>query len=258
MNKKKWLAVPVFAAALLLGACGGEEESKTDENGNITKIVAGTEATYAPFEYMDDNGEVQGYDKEILEAIGEEMGFEVEMKNLGWEPTFNAVTTGEIDLGASAITITDERKQNYDFTDPYYQAKLLMVVKEDSTIASFDELKDKKVSVQISTTGHIAMQELQGKGSSDILAYENLPIAIQEVVNGTTDAALGDNAVVLEYIKNNPDKKLKVIEDDSFAVDEFGFMVKKGNTEVLDVLNEGLQKIKDNGKLAEITGTELE
>ena len=85
-----------------------------------------------------------------------------------------------------------------------------------------------------------------------------MPIAIQEVVNGTTDAALGDNAVVLEYIKNNPDKGLKVVEDDSFEVDELGFMVKKGNTELLDVLNEGLQKIKDNGKLAEITGTELE
>lgn len=255
--KKKWLAVPVFAAALLLGACG-DDEAKTDENGKITKIVAGTEATYAPFEYMDDNGQVQGYDKEILEAIGEEMGIEVEVQNLGWEPTFNAVTTGEIDLGAAAITITDDRKKNYDFTDPYYEAKLLMVVKEDSTIASFDELKDKKVSVQISTTGHLAMQELQGQTSSSILAYENLPIAIQEVVNGTTEAALGDNAVVLEYIKNNPDKGLKVVEDDSFEVDELGFMVKKGNTELLDVLNEGLQKIKDNGKLAEITGTELE
>ncbi|OCS87188.1 basic amino acid ABC transporter substrate-binding protein [Caryophanon tenue] len=257
MKKKTWFAAPLLAATLLLAACGGDDSSSTDGEG-ITKVVAGTEATYAPFEYMDDSGEIQGYDKEILEAIGEEMGFELEMRNVGWEPTFSLVTTGEIDLGAAAITITDERKENYDFTDPYYEAKLLMVVKEDSPITSFEELKDKKVSVQITTTGHLAMQELQGQTSSNILAYENLPIAIQEVVNGTTEAAIGDNAVVLEYIKNNPDKGLKVIEDDSFDVDYLGFMVKKGNDELLDVLNEGLQKIKDNGKLAEITGTELE
>ena len=141
------------------------------------------------------------------------MGFEVEVRNVGWEPAFSLVTTGELDLGAAAITITEDRKKNYDFTDPYYEAKLLMVVKEDSKIASFDELKDKKVSVQITTTGHLAMQELQGKGSSNILAYENLPIAIQEVINGTTDAALGDNAVVLEYIKNNPDAGIHRIGD---------------------------------------------
>lgn len=257
MKKKTWFAAPLLAATLLLAACGGDDSSSTDGEG-IIKVVAGTEATYAPFEYMDDQGEIQGYDKEILEAIGEEMGFELEMRNVGWEPTFSLLTTGELDVGAAAITITDERKENYDFTDPYYAAKLLIVVKEDSTIETFDELKDKKVSVQITTTGHLAMQDLQGKASSDILAYENLPIAIQEVINGTTEAAIGDNAVVLEYIKNNPDAGLKVIEDDSFDVDYLGFMVEKGNDELLDVLNEGLQKIKDNGKLAEITGTELE
>ena len=258
MNTKKlfkWVA-PIAVASMILAACGSDEESSGAKE--YTKIVAGTEATYAPFEYLDDKGNVVGLDAEILAAIGEEMGIETEIKNTGWESTFSQVTTGELDLGAAAITITDERKQSYDFTDPYYEATLLIVTKEGSSIASYDDLKDKKISAQINTTGHIAAQELQGVASSKILAYENFAVALQEVINGSADAAIGDNAVVLDYLKNNPDSGSTSIEDDSFEIDYFGFMVKKGNKELLEILNEGLQKIKDNGKLAEITGTDFE
>ncbi|MFF5995248.1 basic amino acid ABC transporter substrate-binding protein [Lysinibacillus sp. KU-BSD001] len=251
------IVAPLAAASMLLAACSGDE-AKNSEGGEITKIVAGTEATYAPFEYLDDKGNVVGLDAQILAAIGEEMGVETEIKNVGWDSMMSQVTTGEIDMGAAAITITDERLETYDFTEPYYEASLLIVTKEDSKIESFEDLKDKKVSVQINTTGHIAAQELQGVASSNILAYENFSVALTEVLNGSSEAAIGDNAVILEYIKNNPDSGLKAIEDDSFEVDYFGFMVKKGNKELLDLLNEGLQKIKDNGKLAEITGTEIE
>lgn len=257
------VVAPLAAASMLLAACGSDDSSSSDgssssSDGEMTKLVAGTEATYAPFEYLDDKGNVVGIDSDILAAIGEEMGVEIEMKNVGWDSMMSQVTTGEIDMGAAAITITEDRKATYDFTEPYYEASLLIVTKEDSDIKKFEDLKDKKVSVQINTTGHIAAQDLQGKGSTNILAYENFSVALTEVLTGAADAAIGDNAVILEYIKNNPDSGLKTIEDDSFEVDYFGFMVKKGNTEVLNLLNEGLQKIKDNGKLAEITGTEIE
>lgn len=257
------VVAPLAAASMLLAACGSDDSSSSDgssssSDGDMTKLVAGTEATYAPFEYLDDKGNVVGIDSDILAAIGEEMGVEIEMKNVGWDSMMSQVTTGEIDMGAAAITITEDRKATYDFTEPYYEASLLIVTKEDSDIKKFEDLKDKKVSVQINTTGHIAAQDLQGKGSTNILAYENFSVALTEVLTGAADAAIGDNAVILEYIKNNPDSGLKTIEDDSFEVDYFGFMVKKGNTEVLNLLNEGLQKIKDNGKLAEITGTEIE
>lgn len=257
-NKLFKLIAPFAAATMILAACGAEKDSSTGEDGKITKIVAGTEATYAPFEYLDNKGNVVGLDAEILAAIGEEMGIETEMKNTGWDAMLSQVTTGGIDMGAAAITITDDRKKTYDFTDPYYEASLLIVTKEDSTIEELAELKDSKIAVQMNTTGHKAAQDLQGKASKNILAYENFAIALTEVLNGSAEAAIGDNAVILEYIKNNPESGLKTIEDDSFAVDYFGFMVKKGNTELLEVLNEGLEKIKENGKLAEITGTEIE
>ena len=248
------VVAPLAAASMLLAACGADDSSgsSSSSDGEITKLVAGTEATYAPFEYLDDKGNVVGIDAEIIAAIGEEMGVEIEMKNVGWDPMMSQVTTGEIDMGAAAITITDDRLETYDFTEPYYEASLLIVTKEDSDIETLEDLKDKKVAVQINTTGHLAAQDLQGKGSTDILAYENFSVALTEVLTGAAEAAIGDNAVILEYIKNNPESGLKTIEDDSFELDYFGIMVKKGNKEVLDVLNEGLAAIKENGKLDEI------
>ena len=148
-------------------------------------------------------------------------------------------------------------KHTYDFTDPYYESQLLIVVKEDSNIKSLAELKDKKVSVQINATGHMAAKKLQGDASTKIMAFETQPMAIQDMLNGNVDATIGDNAVVYEYIKANPKAKIKVVTDSNFEKEYYGFMVRKGNEELLTLLNEGLQKIKDNGKLKEITGTDF-
>jgi len=265
LKKKKLLSLitPLAAASIILAACGTSEETGTngstgEEGEGAAKLVVGTDAAYAPFESFDDSGKIVGIDVDVVNAIGEEVGVDFEINNVAWEPLFQQVTNGEVDLGVSAITITEERKETYDFTEPYYEATQLIVTKEDSDIASLADLKDKKIGVQINTTGHYAAQDLQGKTSTSILPYETTPIAIQEVINGTVDAAIGDNAVILEYIKNNPDSKLKSIEDDSFEKEYYGLMVKKGNEEVLDLLNEGIEKLKETGKLAEITGQEIE
>lgn len=255
-----------MAFAFVLAACGtGNKSNSSDDTAdsgetgfNGKTLLVGTEATFAPFEYLDDSGKVVGIDVDILDAICEEMGCNYEFRNVGWESVFQQVKNGELDLGASGITITDDRKESFDFTDPYFEATQVIVVKEDSPIESAEDLKDKKISVQINSTGHHAANKLLGKTNPNILAYENLPLAIQEVINGSTDAAIGDNAVVYEYLKNNPNAKLKVIEDDAFEKEYYALMVKKGNKELLDFLNEGLKKIKENGKLAEITGQELE
>jgi len=264
----------LFMAAILvclsafLFACGGDEEeaeadaesndASSDEGGDFSKLVVGTDATYAPMESMDDSGEIVGIDIDIVEAIAEAVDVEVEFKNIGWEPLFPAVDSGEVDFAVSSITITDERSENYDFTDPYYVANQLILVPEDSDLSSFDELEDKRVSVQINTTGHIVVQDLLGETSPDILAAETMPLAISEMLNGNADAAVGDNSTVNEYIKNNPDAAVKEVEDDSFEKEYYGLMVKKGNTELLDLLNEGIEKIKEDGTLEEITGIELE
>lgn len=267
------MALLLVAFSALLFACGSDDEgtdTSTEGNDNeettgsddaseITKLVVGTDATYAPMEYMDEKGEIVGIDIEIVDAIAEELGIEVEYKNIGWEPLFPAVDNDEVDFAVSSITITEKREESYDFTDPYYIANQLILVPDGSEITSFADLEEgKRVSAQINTTGHIVVQELLGETSSDILAAETMPLAITEMINGNADASVGDNSTVNEYIKNNPNAEVETIEDDSFEKEYYGLMVKKGNDEVRELLNEGIEKIKENGKLEEITGIVVE
>lgn len=261
--KKRKLFLSVFVLAVVsfvLAACGSSDDSSSgsDSDGGKKKITGGTEATFAPFESLDDKGNIVGIDVDILDAISEELGIEYELKHVGWDPVFEKVRSGELDFGASGITVTKKRLESFDFTDPYYEATQVIVVKEDSPITSAKDLEGKKISVQINTTGHEAAKKLYGETNKNISAFENLPLAIQKVIDGATDAAIGDNAVVAEYLKNNPNKGLKVIEDDAFDKEYYAIMVKKGNKETLDLLNEGIKKIKEDGKLKEITGQELD
>lgn len=258
------LLIALFSLSLLLVACGGGGEEAADTNeaedgdGEITKLVAGTDATYAPMEYIDEDGEIVGINIDIVDALAEELGIEVEYRNIGWEPLFPAVDNGEVDFAVSSITITEERQKEFDFTDPYYIANQLILVPEDSDVESFQDLKDLRVAVQISTTGHEVVQKLLGETSPQILAAETMPLAISEMINGNADAAVGDNSTVHEYMVNNPDVNVKTIEDDEFEKEYYGLMVKKGNEEVLELLNEGIRLIKENGKLAEISGFDMD
>ncbi|MCG7342615.1 basic amino acid ABC transporter substrate-binding protein [Sporosarcina sp. ACRSL] len=260
--RRYFLGAVLACLSIMLIGCGASSTNSSSSDGGTTegkrKLIVGTDATYAPMEYMDEKGNIVGIDIDIVNAIAEAAGFEVEYKNYGWEPLFPALKNGEIDFAVSSITITDERKESYDFTNPYFVANQLILVLEDSDIESFEELKDKRVAVQINTTGHKVVEGLLGKTNKNILAPETMPLAISEMINGNADAAVGDNAVIIEYQAQNPNVKLKTIEDDSFEKEYYGLMVKKGNKEIVDLLNEGIEKIKANGKLKEITDQDLE
>ncbi|MGB5945109.1 basic amino acid ABC transporter substrate-binding protein [Paenisporosarcina sp.] len=252
------LGIIASSVSLALVGCGTDSTTGTGDTGGDKKYIVATDATYAPMEYMDDKGNIVGTDIDILNAIAEELDIELEFKNYGWEPLFTAVSSEEVDFAVSSITITDERKETYDFSDPYYVANQLILVPEDSSVTKFEDLKDKRVSVQINTTGHGVVKELLGNTSSKIVATESMPLAISEMLNGNADAAIGDNAVINEYKKNNPKVALKTVEDEAFEKEYYGIMVKKGNKEILDLLNEGIAKLKENGKLKEITGFDVE
>lgn len=257
------LGVLLVSLSVVLFGCGTKDSGSSSGVGEADsevgrKLIVGTDAAYAPMEWMDEKGNIVGIDIDIVNAIAEAAGFEVEFRNVGWDPLFPAVENGEVDFGVSSITIDEERQKSYDFSDPYFIANQLILVPEDSSVASFADLKDKRVAVQISTTGHKVVKGLLGNTSSKILAAESMPLAISEMVNGNADAAVGDNAVIIDYKANNPKVKLKTIEDASFEKEYYGLMVKKGNKEIVDLLNEGIQIIKDNGKLKEITGFDLE
>ena len=251
----------LLSISLILAGCGtesGKSDSPKSGDESKKKLIVATDAAYAPMEYVNEKGEIVGIDIDIVNAIAEAVGIEVEFKNTGWDPLFPAVKSGEVDFAVSSITITEERQKEFDFTEPYFRANQLILVPEDSDVTKFEDLKDKRVSAQISTTGHKVIQGLLGKTNKNIVAAETMPFAITEMINGNADASVGDNAVIIDYQKNNPNVKLKVIEDPSFEIEYYGLMVKKGNQEVIDLLNEGIKKIKENGKLKEITGFDVD
>lgn len=214
--------------------------------------MVGTDAAYAPFESQNEKGEIVGFDIDVVKAIAAKAGMEVKFVNTPWEGIFNTLAQGDRDFLVSAITITEERKQTIDFTNPYFDAQQLIAIKKDSKITTFDDLKKRKVGVQTGTTGDEVVSKLQGKTSTNIKRFESTPLALKELENGGVDAVVADNGVVVHYVNNNPASNFKTLTDKSFAAEQYGLAVKKGNAELLEKLNKGLAEIKTDGSYDKI------
>ena len=250
----------VLLAGLALAACGKQEPAAPAASAPAAAPVAaaakvyvvGTDAAYAPFESQNDKGEIVGFDIDVVKAAAQKAGFEVKFLNTPWEGIFNSVAQGDRDLLVSAITITPERQQTLDFSTPYFDAQQLIAVESNSKIARFDDLKKLKVGVQNGTTGDEVITKLQGKDSPNIKRFESTPLALKEMEVGGVDAVVADNGVVVHYVANNPNSKFKTIADSSFASEQYGIAVKKGNAELLEKINKGLAGIKEDGTYAKI------
>jgi polar amino acid transport system substrate-binding protein len=244
-----------LAAALVLVACGKAPESSpaaaasapTPAAPSARVYVVGTDAAYAPFESQNEKGEIVGFDIDIVNAVAKQAGIAVKFVNTPWEGIFNALGQGDRDLLVSSITITDERKQTMDFSDPYFDANQLIAVPVDSKVTRFDDLKSLKVGVQTGTTGDEAVAKLQGKSSTNIKRFESTPLALKELEGGGVNAVVADNGVVINYVANNAGAKFKTVSDAAFVPEHYGIAVKKGNTELLAKLNQGLAAIKADG-----------
>lgn len=244
----------VFALMLVLAACGTSQEatsgegSETEEKKTLRVV---TDAAYAPFEYQD-KGQIVGFDVDFIQAVAEEAGYEIELEHVGWDPLFVEIKDEIADFGISAITINDDRKQTYDFSVPYFLSTNKILVPEGSDIKSAEDLEGKVVAVQAGTTGQEAVESIMGKNNKNMKQFENNNLAIMELTSGGADAVVADNTVVEEYVKNNPDQKLTVVEDtDSFASEYYGLMFPKGS-ELKAEFDEAINKVLDNGKYAEI------
>lgn len=235
-------------SVLSLAACGGSEQPAEGAKGQVNEKswLVGTNAEYPPFEYQE-AGQIAGFDIDIIKAIGEVSGIDVKVEHMGWDPMFDAIDKGKADVAVGAITIREDRKQLYDFSEPYFDAKQLILVSQNSSVSKFDDLQGKKIGVQSATTGEKAVQDKFGKTYAGLKGYEDTPSAVDDLINGRLDAVVADNAVVLEYAKKIGDKGFKIIDDPAFTAEHYGIMVKKGNAETLKLINDGFAKIKENG-----------
>ena len=249
----------LVAAALLLAACGKKEAppaaaaaASAPAAAPAKVYVVGTDAAYAPFESQNEKGEIVGFDIDVVKAAAAKAGIEVKFVNTPWEGIFNALGQGDRDMIVSSVTITDERKQTMDFSTPYFDAVQLIAVKANSKIGKFDDLKKLKVGVQTGTTGDEAVTKLLGKTSTSIKRFESTPLALKELEAGGVDAVVADNGVVIHYVANNAGSKFKTVADKSFAPEQYGIAIKKGNADLVAKVNKGLAEIKADGSYDKI------
>lgn len=249
---KKYLKIfvlSILALSLLFAVgCGTKATTEEGKGEDVKTYKVGTDAAYAPFESVDPSGKIVGFDIDVLSAIAEAEGFKVEFINTKWDGILANLATNKMDIIVSAVTIDDERKKEVDFSDPYFESTNYILVPKDSPIKSMADLKGKKVAVQQGTTGDMAITKFLGKNYDGIKRFGGNPEAFLELKNGRVDAAVADSGVVVEYVKANPDQNLKIVKDEKFPKEYYGIAVKKGNTELLEKINSGLKKIKENGE----------
>ncbi len=215
-----------------------------------TYIVA-SDATWPPMELLNDKKAVIGYSTDYINAVAKEANLKIEVRNIAWDGIFAGLAAGTCDVIASSVTITDERKKQFDFTTPYYEVHQAVLVPAGSNIKSLAELKDKVVGGQIGTTGIFVMQE--AKVGAKLKEYEDIGLAMEDLANKRLDAVICDDPVAMYYAnknKNFSDKfKLALTTPD---VEHYGFVVQKNKKELLAALNKGVKAVKDKGIEAEL------
>jgi polar amino acid transport system substrate-binding protein len=250
-------------AAILLGltlsACGSDDEEPTGSSSGsgggatVETISEGTltvcsDIPYPPFE-VQEGGEYTGFDMDLMKEIATGLDLETEVKDSGFEGLQSGLSlnSDQCDIVASAMTITEEREANLDFTEPYYDSKQSLLVPTGSDIGSIDDLAGKKVGVQQGTTGK-SYTEDNAPEDTEIVSFPSDGEMYPAIQAGQVDALLQDLPVNIEHTK---DGDFEIVEE--YSTDEsYGFAVKQDNTQLLDAVNEQLQELRDNGTYDEI------
>ncbi|MBP5788642.1 MAG: transporter substrate-binding domain-containing protein [Neisseriaceae bacterium] len=215
-------------------------------------LRVGTHAKYAPFETIE-NKELVGFDIDLIKAMGEMGGFKVEIHSLAWEGLFDTLDTGLNDAVVAAVTITPERAEKMDFTNPYFEVSQMVLTNHDD-IQSYADLKDKRVGVlKGGQTGNLNREALTQHAYA-VMEYESLMHLAAALKSDEIDAFVSDNAAIENYLNTNEDNAFHSFGDVrlSDGVEQYGIAVRKGNEETLKMLNNALYKVRESGQYYEI------
>ncbi|MGQ7364246.1 ABC transporter substrate-binding protein/permease [Streptococcus suis] len=211
-------------------------------------IVA--DSSFAPFEYQDESGKYVGIDMELIKAIAEQQGFTITIQNPGFDAALNAVQAGQADAVIAGMSITDARKEIFDFSDAYYSSNILLAVKNGSDIASYEDLKGKTVGAKNGTASYTFLESNKDKYGYSLKAFDEASGMYDSLNSGSIDALMDDEAVLLYAIQQGRDFATPIPGEKS---GEYGFAVKKGaNPELIEMFNNGLAALVESGKYDEI------
>jgi len=250
MKKALRILALVFAVAMLTLTFTSCQKGPTKNEG---KIIFGTNAEFPPFEFVVKKGgligEFDGIDIAIADLIAKDNDMTAEISNMEFDSLLIALENGQVDAVIAGMTVDPERAEKVDFSVPYYQATQVMIVKEDSTIASAADMAGKKIAVIQGYTGETAVKKLGD--NYEYTSFKKGTDAIMELVNGKADVVVIDSATASKYVADN--EGLKIVTDaKTFGNEEYAIAVKKGNKELLDMINASLEELLKDGKIAEL------
>ena len=237
------------AASAEAASSEAASETETAELSTVEpgKLIMSTNAAFPPYEMTTDAGEFEGIDIETAQAIADKLGLELQIDDMDFDAALLAVQQGKSDMVMAGVTVTDERQNVMDFTDSYATGIQSIIVKEDSDIASVDDLAGKKIGTQRGTTGYLYCSD--DFGDENVVAYDNGLTAVQMLNNGQVDCVVIDNAPAKEFVAANPGLKLL---DTAYVEENYAIGVGKGNTELKDAINTALEELKADGTLQAI------
>jgi len=244
-SKWFWYGAPALAALCFLGTTAGSAAEKV--------YINGIDANFPPFAFVDKSGNPDGFDVKSLDWIAKEMKFKVKHQPMDWDGIIPSLKAKKIDIVASGMSITDERKKEVNFTVAYYKIKQVLVGKKDAKITAEKALADgNKIGVQRGTTEAKWIEEnlIKKAGKKfELVQYDSAPLAIEDVVNGRIVAAAMDDAPALDAAKKKP---VKILGGFGMKDEDFGYAIRKEDTEFLKKVNEGLKKLMKSPYWAEL------
>jgi len=253
MKKVLSIILGLMLIVTALASCGGTPSptptptttptptaSPTPTEPTVYRVA--TDATWPPFEYINDDHEIVGFDIDLMNAIIEKADLDIEFVNVGWDALLAGMAQGTYDAAISSITITVDRQKDMLFSNPYYGAgQIITVQKSNTTITGKDTLTG-DVGAQLGTTGAIEVAKIEG---ATLVNYDDIGLAFQALMNGQIDAVVCDNPVAAQYVVQNADD-LKIVG--TVFTDEFyGIAVAKGLEDLLEKINLGLQAVLEEG-----------
>jgi polar amino acid transport system substrate-binding protein len=249
------LPVLLLVSALVAAAtsCGQSTSSSSTEGLDLIKegkLTVCTHLDYPPFQAR--KGEpIVGFDVDVVDQIAKDLGVTQEIIDTSFEgiESGESLETRQCDLAAAAMTITDKRKEKLAFSDPYFDAEQALLVKKGSGIKSLADLRGKKVGVQLATTGEDYTESNKDANGYEIVQFEDLPLEVTAVQTGQLDAAVNDNSVLRDYIKDHDDVEIAA---EFNTGEKYGFGMRKNNTKLVEKVNASLARIKKDGEYDKI------
>lgn len=234
------------------------EEAAVSEALADGMLTAGTNAEFPPFEYVGDDGEADGFDIALIKAIGEKLGVDVQVDNMEFASLVSSIGN-KIDVAIAGMTITDERKEAVDFSEPYYEAVQYVLLPEGSEIATAEDLKNKTIGVQLGTTGDFIASDIEG---TTVNTYNKGVDAVNDLINGRVDCVIIDKnpALVFESKFQDDGSKITAVDGAQFEFEPeyYAIAVPKGDTALVDAINEAIEELKADGTFDELVKTYIE